>query len=74
MCTYRIVFLENNPALGVTQDSPGDTRVLQLLNGDFTSESAIWLVIDVLGGDLEAFAEVFAGEEKVEGRRGNDNL
>ena len=50
----------------MSEDRPGDAAVLELLDADFTGECAIRLVEDVLGGDFDAFAEVFAGEQEVE--------
>lgn len=58
----------------MSQNRPGNAALLQLINGDLTSESAVRLVEDVLGGDLETFAEVIACEEKVERGWGNDDL
>jgi hypothetical protein len=45
-----------------------------LVDGDFAREGAVGLVEDVLGGDFDALAKVFAGEEEVEGRWGDDDL
>ena len=58
----------------MAQKSPGDVGVLELLNGDFTGEGAIGLVEDVLGRDFDSGAEVLAGEEEVEGWRGDDDF
>ena len=69
-----IVLLQDGAALRVTKDGPCDAAVLELLGGDLTGESAVGLVVDVLGGDLNALAEVLAGEEEVESGRSNDDL
>lgn len=66
--------LEDDTALAVAEESPGDVGVLELGDGDLTSEGAVWLVEDVLGSDLNAGTEVLAGQEEVEGWWGNDNL
>jgi len=66
--------LEDDTALRVTGQGPGDVGLLELAGRDLTGESTVGLVEDVLGSDLETGAEVLAGEEKVEGRRGNDDL
>jgi hypothetical protein len=58
----------------VAEESPGDVRVLELGDGDLAGEGAVGLVEDVLGGDLDALARVLAGEEEVEGGRGDDDL
>lgn len=66
--------LEDDTALRVTGQGPGDVGLLELAGRDLTGEGTVGLVEDVLGSDLEAGAEVLAGEEKVESRRGNDDL
>lgn len=66
--------LEDNTALRVTGQSPGDVGLLELAGRYLTGEGTVGLVEDVLGSDLEAGAEVLTGEEKVESRRGNDDL
>jgi hypothetical protein len=58
----------------VTDESPGDAGLLQLVDRDLACECAIGLVEDVLGGDFEALAEVLARGEKVEGWGSNDDL
>jgi hypothetical protein len=58
----------------VADEGPGDAALLQLLSGDFASESAVGLVEDVLSGNFDALAEVLAREEEVERGRGDDNL
>jgi hypothetical protein len=66
--------LEDDTALAVAEESPGDVGVLELGDGDLAGEGAVGLVEDVLGGDLDALAGVLAGEEEVEGGRGDDDL
>jgi hypothetical protein len=69
-----VVLLQDGAALRVAKDGPCDTTVLELLGGDLTGEGTVGLVVDVLGGNLEALAEVLAGQEEVEGRRSDDDL
>lgn len=69
-----VVLLKDDTALRVAEDGPCDAAVLELLRRDLAGEGAAGLVEDVLCGDLEALAEVFAGEEEVEGWRGDDDL
>jgi hypothetical protein len=69
-----IVFLENDPALGVPEERPGYAGVFELVDADFAGEGAVRLVEDVLGGYFEAGAEVLACKEEVEGWRGNDDF
>lgn len=70
----HIVLLQDDPALRVAEDGPGDAGVLELLNGDLAGEGAVGLVVDVLGGDLETLAQVLAGQLQVQRRRSNDDL
>ena len=58
----------------MADESPVDLGVLELVNTDFSSESAIGLVEDVLGGNPDLLVGEFAGEGEVESRRGDDNL
>lgn len=66
--------LEDDTALGVTDQGPADVGVLKLGRGDLAGEGALVLVEDVLGSDLDLLAELGACEEEVEGRRGNNDL
>jgi hypothetical protein len=66
--------LEDDTALRVTSQGPGDVGILELGGRDLTGEGTVGLVEDVLSSNLETGAEVLAGEEQVEGRRGNDDL
>ena len=66
--------LEDDTALGVADERPGDVGVLELGDGDLASEGTVGLVEDVLGGNLNALASVLAGEEEVEGGRRDDDL
>lgn len=70
----RVALLQDDAALAVAQEGPGDVGVLELLDGDLAGEGAVGLVEDVLRGDLDALAGVLAGEEEVEGGRGDDDL
>jgi hypothetical protein len=58
--------LEDYPTLGVSEECPGDVTVFELVDGDFTSESAVGLIEDVLGSDLKRALQVFTGKEEVE--------
>lgn len=58
----------------MSKQSPSDVAVLELRGTDLSGESAIGLVVDVLGRDLDSAAEVLTGEEEVEGWRGDDDL
>lgn len=69
-----VVLLQDGAALRVAEDGPCDAAVLELLGGDLTGEGTVGLVVDVLGGDLEALAEVLAGQEEVERGGSNDDL
>jgi hypothetical protein len=69
-----VVFVEKDTALAVAKDGPCYAAVFELVDADFASEGAIGLVKDVLGCYFDALAEVFAGEEEVEGRWGDDDL
>lgn len=58
----------------MAEDDPCDAAVLELLGRDLTGESAVGLVVDVLGSDLDTLAEVLAREEEVESGGSNDDL
>ena len=70
----RVVLLENNPALRVAQDGPVDATLLELLHRDLTSKGAVWLVVDVLGSDLDALGQLVADQLEVDGRGGDNDL
>lgn len=69
-----VVLLEDDPTLRVAEDGPGDASVLELIDGDLTGEGAVGLVVDVLSGDLEALAQVLAGQGQVQRRGSDDDL
>jgi hypothetical protein len=46
----------------VTEKSPSDVAIFELVDGDLAGESSIRLVKDVLGSDFEAGPEVFASK------------
>lgn len=69
-----VVLLEDDAALGVADQGPSDVGVLELGGGDLAGVGALVLVEDVLGGNRDFLAELGAGEEEVEGRRGDDDL
>lgn len=66
--------LQDDAALAVAQQRPGDVGVLELADGDFAREGAVGLVEDVLRGDFEAWAQVLASQEEVEGRGCEDDF
>jgi hypothetical protein len=45
-----------------------------LIHANLSRKSTVWFIEDVLGGNFDAFTEMFAGKEKVEGRWRNDDL
>lgn len=53
---------------------PCDPAIFQLLGTDLASVGTIGLVENVLSGDFDLFAEVFAGEEEVQSRWGDDDF
>lgn len=69
-----VIFVEEDAALAVAEDRPGDAAVFELVDADLAREGAVGLVEDVLGGHFKAFAEVLAGEEEVQRRWGDDDL
>lgn len=71
---HLVALAEDGAALGVAQDGPVDAAVLELRDGDFAGEGAVGLVVDVLGGDLNAGAEAFADEEEIQVGGRDDNL
>ena len=66
--------MEDDTALRVSQDGPCDPRILELLYTDFTGESTVGLVENILSGYFKTGAEVFACEEEIKGWRGDDNF
>lgn len=69
-----VALLEDDTALAVAEEGPGDVGVLELLHGDLAGEGSVGSVEDVLCCDLDAGAEVLTGEKEVEERWCNDNL
>jgi hypothetical protein len=72
--TYLVSLLEDNTTLAVSDNSPVNLSILELLNADFTGESTVGLVEDVLGGNANLGVGSLAGKEEVEGRGGDDDL
>lgn len=66
--------LQDNTALAVSNESPVDLEILELLDADFTGESAVGLVEDVLGSDADVVVGDLAGERQVGSGRGDDDL
>jgi hypothetical protein len=58
----------------VSEECPGDVAILELLYGDFTSESTVWFVENILSCNLEAGSQVLTGEKEVKRRWCNNNL
>ena len=71
---YLVALLQDDTALAVADQGPVDLGVLQLLDADLTGESTVGLVEDVLGGDANLGVGELAGQSKVEGGRGDDDL
>ena len=72
--TYLVRLLQDNPALTVSNDGPVDLSIPELLNTNFTSESTVGLVEDVLSGNTNLLIGDLAGKGQVESGRGDDNL
>jgi hypothetical protein len=70
----RVVFLQDHAALRVPDERPGNAAVLELLGRDLAREGAAGLVEDVLGRDFEAFAELLARGNQVDGGGCDDDL
>ena len=71
---YLICLVEQLSSLAVTEDSPGYVTLFQLGGADFAGIRAVRLVEDILCGDFNTRAKVFACQEKVECRRRDDDL
>jgi hypothetical protein len=69
-----VVLLEDFTALGVADQGPGDTGVLELVNGDLASVCAIWLIEDVLCGNLDLVLGLLLREGEIDGWWCNDDL
>ena len=72
--TYLVGLLQDDTALAVANDGPVDLSIAELLDTDFTGESTIGLVEDVLGGHADLVASSLAGREQVEGGGRDDDL
>lgn len=72
--TYLVRLLQDDTALGVTDDNPVDLGVAELLNADLTGEGTVGLVEDVLGSNADLGVGQAAGEGEVEGGRRDDDL
>lgn len=58
----------------MSQHRPRDIAIFQLANADLASESTVGFIKDVLGRDFDTLLQVLAGEEEVEGWRGDDDF
>lgn len=72
--TYLVRLLQDNPALTVSNDGPVDLGIPELLNTNFTSESTVGLVEDVLSSNTNLLIGDLASKGQVESGRGDDNL
>lgn len=72
--TYLVRLLQDNPALTVSNDGPVDLGIPELLNTNFTSESTVGLVEDILSSNTNLLIGDLAGKGQVESGRGDDNL
>lgn len=72
--TYVVVFPQQHPPLAVSDDRPVDLGIPQLLDANLTREGAIGLVVDVLRRDGDLRVGQLAGQQQVDGRRGNDDF
>lgn len=58
----------------MTDDSPVDLSILELLNADLSGESTVGLVVDVLGSNADLRVGELAGQGEVEGGGRDDDL
>lgn len=72
--TYVVVFPQQYPPLAVADDRPIDLGIPQLLDADLAREGTIGLVVDVLRRDGDLRVGQLAGQQQVDGRRGNDDF
>ena len=62
------------PSLAVTKDCPRHARIDQLRHRYLSGVGAIWLVEDVLGGNLNLVFYECSYKAQIDGRRGNNDL
>lgn len=58
----------------MSDNGPVNLGILELLHAQFTGESTVGLIVDILGCDRDRRVGEFAGECEVDGGRGNDDL
>lgn len=58
----------------MSSQSPGDLRILQLIDAKLSSESTVWLIKDVLCSNSDFRVCFAAGEEKIDGRRRDNHF
>lgn len=58
----------------MTNQSPPNLSIPELLNTNLTGVGTVRLVIDVLGGDADSVIGQFTGQQEVDGGRGDDDL
>ena len=71
---YLVRLGEDGTTLGVAQNGPCDVAIGKLGDRDFSGESTVGSVEDILGSNLKAGAEVLTGEKQVKRRGRDDNL
>lgn len=54
--------------------SPVDLRILQLINAKLSCEGSVWLIKNVLSRDADFLICLTAGQEKVDGWRGDNDF
>jgi hypothetical protein len=72
--TYIVVLTQQHSPLAVSDQRPANLRILELLHAQLAGESAIGLVIDILGRNGDRGVGQLAREQQVDGGRGNDDL
>jgi hypothetical protein len=65
---------EESSSLGVTGESPGDTHILDHLDGELTSVGTVAGEGEVLGGDVDVVADNTLDVRDVQGSGGDDNI
>lgn len=58
----------------MSDNDPVNLSILELLNANFTGESTVGLVEDILGSNANLGVGSLAGEEEVESGGGDDDL
>lgn len=69
-----VSLLKDDTTLAVSDNDPVNLSILELLNANFTGESTVGLVEDILGSNANLGVGSLAGEEEVESGGGDDDL